>query len=67
MPKPHSQSSRRIVETCLGEVWAIDPFKLEQICGFLELRANGYTPSEDEIRLSMAEGRSADEPPEQDT
>lgn len=60
MPTQRDHKSRHVVGACLNEVWAIDPDKLEQICGFLELRANGYTPTPDEIAAIMAaNGRPA--------
>lgn len=67
MPKKHDHRSRRVVAACLDEVWAIDSFKLEQICGFLDLRANGYTPTADEVQVVLAENNrdqvAGDEPP----
>lgn len=61
MPKKHDHRSRRIVSACLDEVWAIDSFKLDQICGLLDLRANGYTPTADEVQVVMAERARDDE------
>jgi len=62
MPTKHDHRSRRVVATCLDEVWAIDPFKLEQICGFLDLRASGYTPTADEVQVVLArDGRVDDQ------
>ncbi len=54
MPTQRDHKSRHVVAAVLNEVWAIDPDKLEQICGFLELRANGYTPTHEEIAAIMA-------------
>lgn len=61
MPRKHEHKSRRIVQACVDEVWAIDPFKLEQICGFLDLRANGYTPSAEEVQNVLAVNGRADD------
>ncbi len=60
MPKEEKHKMRRVVSACLDDVWAILPAKLEQICGFLELRANGYTPTEEEIQVAIA-GRPGDD------
>lgn len=56
MPQPTKHKVRRIVSACVDEVWAIDPAKLDQICGFLDLRANGYTPTVGEIAQVMQDG-----------
>jgi len=68
MAEKHDHKSRHIVASVLNDVWAIDPDKLEQICGFLELRANGYTPTQDEIAgIMAANGRGrADEEEDED-
>lgn len=58
MPKAFERErdyrARNVVAAVLNEVWAIEPRKLDQIVAFLEMRADGITLSEEEIRASMA-------------
>lgn len=50
---PRNAAQRRAIAACLNEVWAMEENKLEQIRGFLELRASGLVVAEDEIQAAM--------------
>ena len=51
--KPHRLA--RIAQSASDHVWAILPEKLEQICAFLDQRANGEFLSEDEIQAAIGD------------
>jgi signal peptide peptidase SppA len=62
MPTDRNYQIRNIVRAVLGNCWAIEPSKLEDIVAFLEARASGIIPSEDEIQSRFkVESQTADE------
>lgn len=58
-----SHKISNIVQAVLSEPWLILDSKLEEICAFLELRADGFSLSEEEIRERFGRERSEEDGP----
>lgn len=61
---PRKKSVRRVVDSVVGEPWAITESKLQVIAEFLEDRANGGLVSDEEIRSQFGAAESSEEKPQ---